>query len=108
MSDFNYQPAYGVQVSRRPRVNSSRFGDGYDQRSGDGINNQLRAWQLTFTRQLADIDAIEQFLSEQGGVDSFSWTYRGEEVRVLCREWSSSMLAPQAGSLSCTFEEVPA
>ncbi|HEU4709605.1 MAG TPA: phage tail protein [Methylophilaceae bacterium] len=109
MSDFTYQPAFGMSVRRQPRVNSSRLGDGYEQRTGDGINNDLRVWDMTFNRTLADIDAIDTFLQGKGGATSFTWTPTGEtEVRVICRQWSRTKVAPNVGTLSASFEEVPA
>lgn len=109
MSDFDYQPAYGGPVAQRPRTLNNKFGDGYEQRTPDGINNKLRTWNLTFNRVLADIAAINTFLTDKGGVTSFTWTPSGEsEVRVLCREWSQSKISPNVGSITCTFEEVPA
>lgn len=107
MSDFNYQPAPGARVTREPRVLSARFGDGYEQRVADGINTQPRTWELTFQRAAADIATILAFFEAKGGVTSFTWTPEGEsEVRVLCRRWSRGYVAPGAGAVSATFEEV--
>lgn len=107
MSDFEWQPAYNFVVGYQPRVNSAPFGDGYEQRTADGINNNLRTWQLVFTKKSEEVNAIDQFLRQKNASDSFTWTIEGEEVRVLCRQWNKETMAPLVKKLTCTFEEVP-
>lgn len=107
MSDFEWQPAYNFTVSKEPRVNRASFGDGYEQRVGDGLNNNQRSWQLVFTRTQSDIIAIDAFLTQKGAVDSFTWSIEGEEVRVVCKKWDRVRQAPMVGQISCMFEEVP-
>lgn len=110
MSDFTYSPETSqFSANKRPRVISSRFGEGYEQRVADGINTKLRTWSLTFTREKTDIYAIETFLDTKGGVTSFTWTPLDfAEVTVICREWAFSYVGGNARSLSCVFEEVAA
>jgi phage-related protein len=107
MSDFDYQPAYGLQVKKQPKVHIARFEEGYEQRTAAGINNKLRMWNLTFSRVTADIDAIETFLDGKGGTTTFTWTPSGEsEVTVICREWNINYNSNNTRQLSCAFEEV--
>jgi phage-related protein len=107
MSDFNYQPAFNAQITKAPRVLNSRFGDGYEQRIGDGINTTPQVWQVTFQAAESTIEAIDDFLSAKGGVDSFTWTPSGfSEIRVKCADWSREITAPNAGRLSAKFEQV--
>ena len=109
MSDFEYQPSYGAQVESAPRVLSARFGDGYEQRVGDGINTDLARWSLTFTRVAADITAIAAFLSLKAGITAFTWTPDGEsEITVVCRQWTRGRIANGLQTLSATFEQVMA
>jgi phage-related protein len=107
VSDFNYQPAYGATVTKAPRILNTQFGDGYEQRIGDGINNTRQVWQLNFSATQADITAIDSFLSEKNGVDSFTWTPSGEsEIRVKCSDWNRSRNSPNSGTISTTFTQV--
>ncbi|MDP3322640.1 MAG: phage tail protein [Hydrogenophaga sp.] len=107
MSEFTWQPAYNASVTKAPRVNTAVFGDGYQQRTADGINTTLQAWQLTFQLAKTDIDAIDAFLVSKGGVASFTWTPgTGAEIKAVCREWSRNMISPRAESLSAKFEQV--
>jgi phage-related protein len=107
MSEFTWQPAYNANVTKAPRVKTAVFGDGYQQRAADGINQILQAWQLSFQLSKTDIDAIDTFLSTKNGVTSFTWTPgTGSEIKVVCREWSRNIMSPHVGSLSAKFEQV--
>lgn len=107
MSDFSYQPAFGAQVKRQPRALTAKFGDGYEQRVGDGINTNPQIWSLTFTRQTSDLDAIETLLSGYAGVTAFTWTPQGgSQITVVCREWLRGYNDKGTETLSTTFEQV--
>lgn len=58
-------------------TNSVKFGDGYEQVSSFGINNERTAWQVAKTAYLAEIDAIYDFLIEQKGITPFYLTING-------------------------------
>ena len=74
-SDFPYfiwSPSFGVQASHQPRVHSISFGDGYQQRSRDGVHSNLLKFTLSFeSRTEAEALAIVHFLEVRGGVDTF-------------------------------------
>ena len=58
-----------------PRVLTAKFGDGYEQRAVDGINNLAETYTLTFkTRPKADIDDIVAFLDSKQNVTKFTLT----------------------------------
>jgi len=48
MTTFTFSPKYGAALSKEPRVKMAQFGDGYQQRVGDGINTIAREWSLNF------------------------------------------------------------
>lgn len=107
MSDFTYQPVFGAQVNKSPRVLSARFGDGYEQRLADGINTQPAKWNLTFTYDSSTIDTIESFFVTKAGLTAFTWTpHGGSEIKVICRDWSRSIDSPTTASIQTTFEQV--
>jgi phage-related protein len=109
MSEFNYVPGSGLQSTSKPRVLLSKFGDGYEQRVLDGINTNLKSWRLSFTMEVASLDAIEAFLISKGGVTSFTWTPTGKsQVLVICRDWDYTFNHNNVRTLNCTFDEVPA
>jgi phage-related protein len=74
MERFTYTPDYGAQLEVVPRVRKAQFGDGYGQRSGDGLNTTLRRWAVQFTsRRKEEADGIEAFLRAHRGVAAFEY-----------------------------------
>ena len=43
---FFWKPSYNMSTTHAPRVKSIKFGDGYEQRFKDGINNSLLSISL--------------------------------------------------------------
>lgn len=108
MSTFIWIPSYTADVGERPRVLAARFGDGYEQRAGDGINNIPKVWKLTFNyRPTSEAAAIRAFLKTQAGVSAFDWTDPdGETLRFVCRDWNRTFNPGLLQSFSLTFEQV--
>jgi phage-related protein len=109
MTTFNIsKPDQGATKSSKTRTRVSKFGDGYEQRIGDGINSIVESWDLTFSgRTLAEIDLIDTFLEAQAGVYAFYWaTPRGVTRKFKCVEWKPSYSHAFDCSLTCTFEQV--
>ena len=105
MSTFTWSPQTANKTVEL-RMNTSPFGDGYEQDVANGINHKRREWALTFVRPKSEIDAIESFLDTQDGA-AFDWTDPdGFVARWKCKNWSR---APQgslvAASLSATFKQ---
>lgn len=74
---FTTAPDFASSKASQPRVLEATFGDGYVQRSVDGINSNMATWSLTFNaRDTATIDAIEAFL-EANIAMAFNWTPPG-------------------------------
>ena len=62
MPTFTWAPQYGAANEVKPSVLTASFGDGYEQRTKNGINNLPRSWSLTFYNTPTDADSIEGFL----------------------------------------------
>lgn len=109
MATFTYVPSYNSREHVKPRVNTSQFGDGYEQRSGDGINTQMRTWKLVFDNQsTAQRDGIIAFFEARGAVESFDWTPpAGSPGKFVCREWDDVASGYNSWNISADFEEVP-
>lgn len=83
---FPYAPAYSAQMTEPPRIRTAQFGDGYSQRTADGINTILQKWSLRFSaRAKAELVEILGFLRAHAGVTPFEfvvpdsdWTVTGE------------------------------
>lgn len=105
-----FQPTVdGTQRVVKRRTNKAQFGDGYSQRSTDGLNTSLRTLTVNWSTLVStDADVIEAFFDAHG-VTPFLWTPPLETVQ---RKWiagDSTQLYVEAMivSLSCPLEEVP-
>jgi len=59
----------------KPRVRSAKFGDGYEQRRVDGINNINESYSVNFNnRTSSEADDIIAFFNTNGAVTSFDFT----------------------------------
>ena len=102
----------GITQTPTPRVLSVQFGDGYEMRVRDGINNTPRSWGLTFNnRTKEDIDKIYKFINTLASVDTAKLTVPnsvdGEETVTVVLEGYSRVLSYDSYySLTCTAREV--
>jgi len=109
METFNWIPQKSSTASISPRVRVIKFGDGCEQRIQDGINNDLRSYNVTFIGLFDDITLIDEFLTRQGAVRAFKWCepHTHKTITVVCRSWSSTSNGA-AKTITATFEEVVA
>jgi phage-related protein len=111
MATFNHAtPDQGASKSMRVAVKETRFGDGYSQRVGDGINALQEDWTLNFAgRTKATVLSIDTFLRSQAGTLAFDWvTPEGVSKKFICKDWSYSAVHDSDWSLSAKFEQRPA
>ena len=109
-----FAPDKGFTRKSVPTIYKVEFGDGYEQRIANGINNLKQEFSINFaTRLKADIDDIADFLELKGGVTPFDYTYAdsnesgGEKtVKVVCDSWDQTWEYAEYYSLSCTFRRV--
>ena len=107
MSTFTFSPTYGAAETNTPKVRKAQFGDGYQQRVGDGINRTPRLWSLSFEGTKTDIDAIDLFLETEDGITSFDWQPpAGAAGKWICSEWTSAINQYNNWVLSANFQEV--
>lgn len=110
MSDWLWVESPGTSLQEEPRVRSAKFGDGYEQRSPDGINTQPQSWQLQFNDVENSIaDDMLAFLRAAGGATAFNYVplWSTAAIRVVCRKWSRSQGSSWGqSSMSATFEQV--
>lgn len=108
MDTFTWVPSYSTQVNREPRIKRAAFGDGYEQRSRDGINHNPQRWTVSFNNcPSAEADAIEAFLETHGGSTAFLWTPPGKaQAKYVCAKWSRTFDDYDGNSLSLEFRQV--
>lgn len=107
-------PDKGLTASSTPRLFTAKFGDGYEQRAVNGINNVPRTFSLTFaTRPKAEIDDISNFLRTLAGVDNTRLTIpnsneAGDEelLLIVVDSFATSFDYGDFYSLTCQAHEV--
>lgn len=107
---FIWKPSYSSSVTISPKVKVIKFGDGYEQRTRDGINSILLDIDLSFdNRSSTEATAILHFLHEKSSYKSFlflpSPPYNTMK-KFVCRTWSHSTIFYDNQSIKAKFEEV--
>jgi phage-related protein len=106
-SSFDFTVSTPVPIETAHRVLKTPFGDGYVQRSKDGINSRKRQWRVEIKNKLVTtIEEAERFLDENAGVHPFLFNPGdlGAPVRVICEEYTARK-GNRLGSLQAVFEE---
>lgn len=109
MAVFDWQESSKVTLEEAPRVLRARFGDGYEQRAPDGINNRPQLWDLVFEQVDADVAAdILTFLRARNGFEAFDWTPRWAPgaIRVKCEKWTRTGEGEGLSRIAARFEQV--
>lgn len=110
MAVFDWVESASTQLEEEPRIKSTRFGDGYEQRWSDGLNPIAQRWSVRFSEaENASADAIVQFFRDRGGVEPFDWTplWHTASRRFVCRRWSRAQPDEWGFSdISAEFEQV--
>lgn len=104
---FKWVPLAETSTSRKPRIRRVSFGDGYEQRSKDGLNSNLAPISLKFDGMDREMDLLEQFLKDRAGVESFYYAHKfGENKLYVCEEWNRMDIDGLSSEISATFREV--
>jgi phage-related protein len=109
-AQFIWKPSYQGEANITPKVKAIKFGDGYEQRVRDGINNILLEFNLSFDgRSSAEATAILHFLHEKAAYKSFLFlpsTPYNTLKKFVCRTWTHSNTFYNNNSIKVKFEEV--
>ena len=107
------RPDKMMSASSTPKVRTTNFGDGYQQRIVAGINNLEQDYSVGFSsRTKEEIDDIIAFFVSKGGVTNFTFTIpdsnnSGETaIKVVCDAWSQSYSYGDYYSCQATFRRV--
>lgn len=104
---LGFGPAYPVTRKKEPRNLISTYGDGYEQRSGDGINTLKAEIPVKWAGLTEDeVKLADNFLTALEGRSGFFWTYPGDAgpLKYVCKTWETSLdAAGENWSLSGTF-----
>ena len=98
MAEYIWAESPGTQLSESPRINSTRFGDGYEERSPDGLNPITQEWQIQHRNiDTAAGDEIMAFLRARvtpvSGLEAFDWwpLWAPGVIKVTCRQYSRTL-----------------
>ena len=102
-------PVYNTRINALPKVNVISFGDGFEQRLTEGLNQNPLTVNLSFELSQIDADTAIAFLNarvEDGA--SFDYTLPSETStrKFVCTSFPRSIPFLNRVTLSCTFREV--
>ena len=101
-------PDFGVRKISKPNIRIAQFGDGYQQRSTFGINQNLKIYNFTWQNiSETQADEIEDFLDLRAGVENFDYTPEGESSKkFICRQWNKTIPYLNRATITATFIQV--
>lgn len=103
-------PDYNAQKNSAPVNRVVRFGDGYEQRTTLGINQNPKEWTLSFVNiSETDSDTIETFLDARAADQaSFDWQPPGSSIsyKWVCPSWSKTIPYANLATINATFRQV--
>ena len=107
-------PDKGMTRSHEPVIFKAEFGDGYQLRIANGINNLKQEFSVSFaTREKAEIDDIIGFFESTNGVTAFDFTFADtnasgneETVNVYVSQFTQNWDYDDFYTLSATFVRV--
>ena len=105
----SYKPVYSATKRSEPKIRVAQFGDGYEQRTSFGINQNPKEWNLTFDVTDADADIIETFLNDRAAdAASFDWTPpdTNTSYKWVCPSWNREMYEFLRSRIEVTFRQV--
>jgi phage-related protein len=103
---FTWSVRTDVQGQGSFAVQEARFGDGYRQTVGDGLNNESQTWPVSLVGREAYIRPVLEFLRARKGAISFYWTPPlGEQGFYLCTAYTINAHGAGVYTLTATFEQ---
>lgn len=109
MAELPIQPDYLSSLNKQPRVRKVGFGDGYEQRSADGLNPNPDKWLLNWDELTdADITTLLSFFDGLGGVATFTWQslYASAPKTYVCEKWDPTPVSANHHRLSASIYQV--
>lgn len=110
---FLWTPSYNLSINHSPRVNSVVFGNGYEQRTPDGIYTGLIKMDVTLDlRNQAESSAILHFLKVRKAAESFTvknlppiYADGIHKKRFVCPNFNSNFTFHDNYSIKTSFVE---
>jgi phage-related protein len=109
METFAWLPRVNASSSVEFAIRKAKFGDGYEQVSGAGINPKSMKWSVDFVGNGKYITDIIAFLDRHTGHQSFIWTPPlANKGLFRCEGYKYQAIDYQTYALSTEFIEAHA
>lgn len=108
MTTLVQRMSFPIDLSKKPKIYSAPFGDGYEQRAVNGINNNPKQWTVSAVNlNDEDASALMTFLDTANGAASFDWTDPdGAAIKVTCKEYSRSYTDEDKNTVRAVLNQV--
>ncbi len=109
MATLPREPNRGSSRNVKSRFLRADLGDGYDQRSGDGIQTVKEEWNVEFVAlDQTSANTLVAFFANLEGYQKFEWTPFRQSVakKFICVEWSESFMGRSLTTVSASFTQV--
>jgi len=110
MADLPIEPDYSSPVNFEPRVLKAGFGDGYQQRTADGLNSNMETWELSYDELTdAEVKILLDFFAGLNAVANFSWQSKYSNVakQYVCQKWGAVPVGQDVNRFSASIRQVP-
>lgn len=101
-------PNLGMGFDVQPAVLTAAYGDGYKQRTPEGINSMPRSFTLEWNPCLTtEADYMIAFFETHKGATPFWWTSPRDTTprKYVCTRWKRTEPQWNASGVMATFEE---
>jgi phage-related protein len=107
---FFWVPTFNSTINNQPKTSVVQFGNGFQQRTRQGLNNLLVTAEFSFEHRTTDeAKAIVHFLNQRGGVESFLFLLPepySSTRKFICKSFPHTEVFHNNHSIKATFEEV--
>ena len=102
-------PSYNTRITNKPTINIAKFGDGYEQRLTEGLNQNPLTVNLVFDVTQGEADSAISFLDARI-VDGASFDYvlpnESTARNFVCHSYPRTIPFLNRVRLTCVFREV--
>jgi len=103
---FDFCVKVGSSGTTNFRTRKAQYGDGYEQRVGDGLNAAVQSWTVSHTNTEPKLRPLKEFLDRHAGFKSFYWTPpMGGLGLYYCETYTTSGEGNQVFTISATLQQ---
>lgn len=104
--EFTWRPKIESTETASFRTTEAKFGDGFKQTAGDGMNTRESVLDLTFVGRAPVVMAMKAFLDAHAGSRSFYFTPpTSTRGLFLCKTYQIARVGRMVTGLTATFEQ---